>query len=99
MPACDCTRESTFARVDIAHGAEGWRFMLRLSDPLQLKRLTPHGAGAVRSLSWRRVNAPPALTRAAAMVAVLLSFCAAAIRPTTYPLDAPPASLWVTPPT
>ena len=34
------SRESTFARVDIAHGAEGWRFMLRLSDPLQLKRLT-----------------------------------------------------------
>ena len=34
------SRESTFARVDIAHGAEGWRFMFRLSDPLQLKRLT-----------------------------------------------------------
>jgi len=34
------SRESTFARVDIAQGAEGWRFMLRLSDPLQLKRLT-----------------------------------------------------------
>jgi hypothetical protein len=34
------SRESTFARVDIAHGDEGWRFMFRLSDPLQLKRLT-----------------------------------------------------------
>ena len=32
-----------------------------------------------------------------AMMALLLSFCAAAIRPTTYPLDAPPASLWVAP--
>ena len=32
------SRESTFARVDIAHGGEGWRFMFRLSDPLQLKR-------------------------------------------------------------
>ena len=34
------SRESTFARVDIARGGEGWRFMFRLSDPLQLKRLT-----------------------------------------------------------
>ena len=34
------TRESTFARADIAYGSEGWRFMFRLSDPLQLKRLT-----------------------------------------------------------
>ena len=33
------SRESTFARVDIAHGGEGWRFMLRLSDPLHLGRL------------------------------------------------------------
>ena len=32
-----------------------------------------------------------------AMMALPLSFCAAAIRPTTFPLDAPPASLWVTP--
>ena len=38
----------------------------------------PHGAGAVRSLSWRRVNAPPALTRAAGDDGPALSFCAAA---------------------
>jgi hypothetical protein len=34
------SRESTFARCDIAHGAEGWRFFFRLSDPLHLSRLT-----------------------------------------------------------
>jgi hypothetical protein len=34
------SRQSTFARVDIAHGAEGWRFFFRLSDPLHLSRLS-----------------------------------------------------------
>jgi hypothetical protein len=34
------SREMTLARFDIAHGAEGWRFMFRLNDPLQLSRLT-----------------------------------------------------------
>jgi hypothetical protein len=34
------SRESTFARFDIAHGAEGWRFLFRLSDPLHLSRLS-----------------------------------------------------------
>jgi outer membrane protein assembly factor BamA len=34
------SRESTFARIDVAHGAEGWRFLFRLSDPLHLSRLT-----------------------------------------------------------
>jgi hypothetical protein len=34
------SRESTFARVDVAHGAEGWRFMFRLSDPLHLARVS-----------------------------------------------------------
>jgi hypothetical protein len=34
------SRESTFARFDMAHGAEGWRFLFRLSDPLHLSRLT-----------------------------------------------------------
>ena len=33
------SRRSTFARLDLAHGAEGWRLVLRLSDPLQLARL------------------------------------------------------------
>jgi hypothetical protein len=31
---------ATFARVDMAHGAEGWRFLFRTSDPLHLARLT-----------------------------------------------------------
>jgi hypothetical protein len=33
------TRRETFAMLDVAHGTEGWRFMFRLKDPLQLKRL------------------------------------------------------------
>ena len=35
---------STFARVDVAHGAEGWRFLFRLSDPLHLARVSRHTA-------------------------------------------------------
>jgi hypothetical protein len=34
------TRQSTFARFDIAHGSEGWRFLFRTSDPLHLSRLS-----------------------------------------------------------
>lgn len=34
------SRESTFARFDVAHGAEGWNCLFRLSDPLHLSRLT-----------------------------------------------------------
>jgi len=30
---------NTFARMDIAHGGEGWRFLFRLNDPLSLSRL------------------------------------------------------------
>jgi hypothetical protein len=33
------TRRTTFAVVDVAHGAEGWRYMFRLKDPLALSRL------------------------------------------------------------
>ena len=33
------TRRYTFARVDVAHGSEGWRVMFRLDDPLTLARL------------------------------------------------------------
>jgi hypothetical protein len=40
------SRQSTFARFDIAHGAEGWRFFFRLSDPLHLSRLTRRTAPA-----------------------------------------------------
>jgi len=34
------TRRETFAMVDIAHGAEGWRYIFRLNDPLALTRIT-----------------------------------------------------------
>ena len=33
------TRRQTFARVDVANGAEGWRFLFRLTDPLAFARL------------------------------------------------------------
>jgi hypothetical protein len=32
-------RRHTFARLDVAHGGEGWRILLRLTDPLNLSRL------------------------------------------------------------
>jgi outer membrane protein assembly factor BamA len=34
------SRRQTFARVDVARGAEGWRAVFRLTDPLLLSRLT-----------------------------------------------------------
>jgi hypothetical protein len=33
------TERTTLARLDVAHGAEGWRVLLRTNDPLQLSRL------------------------------------------------------------
>ena len=30
---------STFARFDVAHGDEGWRFLFRMNDPLRLSRV------------------------------------------------------------
>ena len=33
------TRRQTFARIDMANGAEGWRFLFRLTDPLSFTRL------------------------------------------------------------
>jgi hypothetical protein len=38
------TAKSTIARFDVAHGAEGWRFMLKISDPLRLARLSTRTA-------------------------------------------------------
>jgi outer membrane protein assembly factor BamA len=32
------TRRQTFARLDVAHGGEGWQLVLRLTDPLDLAR-------------------------------------------------------------
>jgi hypothetical protein len=37
---------ATFARVDVAHGAEGWRFLFRMNDPLHLSRLSRRTAAA-----------------------------------------------------
>jgi surface antigen Omp85-like protein len=37
---------ATFTRVDVAHGAEGWRLLLRTSDPLHLSRLSRRTAAA-----------------------------------------------------
>jgi hypothetical protein len=34
------TRRRTFARFDVAHGGEGWRLLFRLTDPLNLGRLS-----------------------------------------------------------
>ena len=34
------TDRTTFARFDVAYGAEGWRFVFRTSDPLRLSRLS-----------------------------------------------------------
>ena len=34
------SRRQTFARVDVAHGGEGWRLVFRLTDPLNLARLS-----------------------------------------------------------
>jgi hypothetical protein len=34
------SRRATFARLDVAHGSEGWNLLFRMSDPLHLTRLT-----------------------------------------------------------
>jgi outer membrane protein assembly factor BamA len=34
------TGPSTLARLDVAHGGEGWRLLLRMTDALQLSRLS-----------------------------------------------------------
>jgi outer membrane protein assembly factor BamA len=41
------SRRQTYARLDVARGDEGWRFVFRLSDPLSLTRI------------WRRTAAVP----------------------------------------
>ena len=38
------TRRQTFARIDIAHGKEGWRYLFRLNDPLALGRIERRAA-------------------------------------------------------
>ena len=40
------TGRATFGRLDVAHGAEGWRFLFRTSDPLHLTRLSQRTAAA-----------------------------------------------------
>jgi len=34
------SRRQTFARVDLARSSEGWMFLLRLTEPLDLSRIT-----------------------------------------------------------
>ncbi len=34
------TKRETFARLDVAYGPEGWRFVARTNDPLKLSRLS-----------------------------------------------------------
>ena len=34
------TGRATIARLDVAHGADGWRFVVRTNDPLHLSRLS-----------------------------------------------------------
>ena len=34
------TQHATFARVDLAHGSDGWRLLFRTSDPFHLSRLS-----------------------------------------------------------
>jgi hypothetical protein len=33
-------RRATFARMDVAHGAQGWTFVVRTNDPFKLSRVT-----------------------------------------------------------
>ena len=34
------TRRQTFARLDVARGSEGWRLVFRVTDPLDLSRVS-----------------------------------------------------------
>ena len=36
------TTRVTFARADVAHGSEGWRFVFRTSDPFKFSRIRQH---------------------------------------------------------
>jgi hypothetical protein len=40
------TRRQTFALVDVAHGREGWRAMVRFQDPLSMSRLLRRAVNA-----------------------------------------------------
>jgi hypothetical protein len=40
------SRRNTFARLDVAHGAEGWHVLFRLTDPLTLSRIHRRAAAA-----------------------------------------------------
>jgi outer membrane protein assembly factor BamA len=37
---------ATLGRFDVAHGAEGWRFLVRMNDPLHLSRVGRRTAAA-----------------------------------------------------
>jgi hypothetical protein len=40
------SERATFARFDVAHGADGWRFLFRRNDPFELARLLRRTAAA-----------------------------------------------------
>jgi hypothetical protein len=40
------TGTATFARLDVAHGSDGWRFVVKTNDPLHLSRLSRRTAAA-----------------------------------------------------
>jgi hypothetical protein len=40
------TEKATVARLDVAHGGEGWRVLFRVNDPFRLSRLTRRTAAA-----------------------------------------------------
>ena len=40
------TGRATIARLDVAHGADGWRIVVRTNDPLHLSRLSRRTAAA-----------------------------------------------------
>ena len=40
------SRRQTYGRLDIARGAEGWRFVFRLTDPINLARISQRTAAA-----------------------------------------------------
>jgi hypothetical protein len=40
------SQRATIVRLDVAHGAEGWRVVARTNNPLQLSRLARRTAAA-----------------------------------------------------
>ena len=74
------TDRATFARIDVAQGAEGWRVVFRTSDPVRIARLT------------RRVAAVPFVPERQVVIRACLfvsAWLAVASLQTTTPVPAP----------